>query len=187
MPRPPEDTRFRRVLKQMIMWVVLAATTGAAAWVDARSNQLGDVVRYDGITLRLPKNLVPNSDHDGQEVIQMRERGGHPVVVRTLTIRRVAFSLRSIFRGPPTHTEPFTLADGVAAKISVVSTHVGADSETGEALKELKVLAVFTPPGGEPLVIGLRQLTFSERSDAKRNVRLVKQILETVRFVKDEG
>ena len=186
MPRPPEDTRFRRVLKQTIMWVVLAGTTAAAALLDAPSNQLGAAVRYDGITLRLPKNLIPTSEHDGEEVIELRERGGHPAVVRTVTLRRVAFSLRSIFRAPPTRTEQFTLADGVAAKISVVSSHLGSDPETGESLKELEVLAVFTPPGGEPLVIGIKQLTFSERSDAKRNVSLLKQILETVRFAKDE-
>jgi hypothetical protein len=187
MPRPPEDSTLRRAFKQTIMWLVLAATIGTAAWVDASANKLADAVRFDGITLRLPKGLVPTSDHDGTAVIELRERGGHPAIVRTFTVRRVAFSLRSIFRGPPTRTEQFKLDDGVAAKLSVVSTHIGNDEESGESWKELEVLAVFTPPGSEPLVIGLRQLTFDEPSDAKRNVRLIKQILETVRFVKDEG
>jgi hypothetical protein len=45
------------------------------------------------------------------------------------------------------------------------------------------VLAVFTPPGGEPLVIAVEQLSASDKSDAKRNVELMNRILATVRFV----
>ena len=167
------------------MWLVLAGTIGAAALVDVRASKLGERVPFDGITLQLPRNLVPTSEHDGEEVLQMRERGGNAFVARTLTVRRVAFSLRSLLRAPPTRTEQFTLADGVAAKISVVSSQVASDPETGGPVKELEVLGVFTPPGGEPLVIGIRQLTFSERADAQRNVRMLKQILQSVRFVKD--
>ena len=168
------------------MWIVLAGTVGAAALVDRQANKLARAVRFDGITLQLPGNLVPTRDHDGEEVIELRERGGNAYVARTFTVRRVAFSLRSLFRGAPTRTEQFKLADDVAAKISFVSNPVASDPETGESLKELEVLAVFTPPGGEPLVIGIKQYTFSERADGQRNGRLLKQILQTVRFVKDE-
>ena len=55
MPRPPEESPMRRALKQTIMWLVLAGTIGAAAFVDAQSNKLGDPVRFDGITLQLPR------------------------------------------------------------------------------------------------------------------------------------
>ena len=187
MPRSPEDTAIRRAIKQTIMWVVLAATVGAAALVDRQAGKLGARVRFDGITLQLPRNLVATRDHDGEAVIELREGGGNAYVTRTFTVRRVAFSIRSLFRGAPTRTEQFKLADDVAAKISVVSNHVASDPETGESLKELEVLAVFTPPGGEPLVIGIKQFTFSERSDGQRNVKLLRQILGTVRFAEEQG
>jgi hypothetical protein len=187
MPRTPDETTIRRALKQTIMWVVLAGTVGAAALVDRQASKLGPPLRFDGITLQLPRDLAPTRDHDGERLVELRERGGHPYVVRTFTVRRVAFSIRSLFRGAPVRTEQFTLADDVAAKISVVANHVASDPETGESLKELEVLAVFTPPDGEPLLIGIKQLTFGERSEGQRNVRLLKRILQTVRFVKDEG
>jgi hypothetical protein len=182
MPRPPEATPLRRVLEQVIMWVVLAATVGAAAWVSGEVNELGPPQTFDGITLQLPKRWLPTPDHDGETIIELRERG-EPALARLLTLRRLSFSLRSLFRSPPRITEQVTLADGVVAKVSVVVNPLEQGRGRGVSWKELEVLAVFTPPGGEPLVIAVEQLSASDKSDAKRNVELMNRILATVRFV----
>ena len=181
MPRPPEATPLRRILEQVIMWLVLAATVGAAAWVDTELRELGAPITFDGITLQPPKRWNPTDEHDGENVLELRERGESDLA-RTLTVRRPSLSIRSIFRGAPKRSEQVTLADGVVAKISVVETRVAADPEVG-TVSQLEVVAVFTPPAGDALAMTLSQYSVSPRSDTARNEELMKRILETVRFV----
>src|SRR5688572_20646790 len=180
VPRPPDTTPLRRILEQVIMWIVLAGTVGAAAWVSGGVNELGPPQAFGGITIQLPERWIPTADHDGEEVIELRERG-EPMLARTLTVRRASLSLRSLFRSAPKRTEQVTLAGGVVAKISVVANTVATDPRAG-TVKEVEVIAVFTPPGGDALAVSLRQISFAERRDAARNVALTKRILETVKF-----
>lgn len=163
------------------MWLVLAATVGAAAWVDTELREFGAPITFDGITLQPPKRWKPTEEHDGENVIELRERG-ETTFARTLTVRRPSLSIRAIFRGPPKRSEQVTLADGVVAKVSVIETRVAADPEVG-TVSQLEVVGVFTPPAGDPLAMTMSQYSFSPRSDADRNVDLMKRILETVRFV----
>jgi hypothetical protein len=182
VPRPPEATPLRRILEQVVMWLVLAATVGAAAWVSTEVNELGAPQAFDGITIQLPKRWLPTADHDGETFIELRERG-EPTTARMLSVRRMSFSLRSLFRSAPARTEQVTLADGVVAKVSVVVNPLEqARRRGGPSWKELEVLAVFTTPGGEPLLIAIEQLSANDKSDANRNVELMKRVLATVRF-----
>src|SRR2546430_130791 len=59
MPRPVEESRFRRFMMQGIMWLILGATVGLAALVNQAKQHSMKVVldaprELDGFSIRLP-------------------------------------------------------------------------------------------------------------------------------------
>jgi len=185
MPRTNEITPLRRFLQQAIMWIVLAATIGAATLVSANVNKLGEPRKFGELSLRLPQSWEEEGDDDDSAAIVLTERGDSPFS-RALAVRYDApsFALDLLFGSTwrRVRQEKVELQDGAAADVMVRKRSL--EREYGRGVSELEVLAVVQPPGkGRPVIISIKQLSYGgSQRDAEMNMKLMKRILETVRF-----
>jgi hypothetical protein len=80
MPRPPDESRIRRFMMQIIMWVILGATIGLAALVDRHLGnrldvRLGEPRELPGLTVRLPLGWeTEDTSDDPQTLVYLFDR-----------------------------------------------------------------------------------------------------------------
>jgi hypothetical protein len=182
MGKRPESSRFRRVFEQTIMWIVLAGTTGAAAWVSARSNRLDQPRSFGGVMLRLPHGWVETSEsmRRGTSFIE----GGDEWFARTITLRHETptFSIDALLGGMSRvvlKTEQVPLRDGSTATVNVIRRPIEIE---GYRVYELEMLAILEPPGRKRVLVSLEQTSAGSKRDVETNLKLMKQILGTVKF-----
>jgi hypothetical protein len=180
MPRSTETPKWRRLAEQVIMWLVLAGTVGMAALINVDVGRLGSPQSIDGVTLRLPR-WRPTENH-GPGVIELQETG-QEILARTITVRPLTLDkgLAAVLSPGAAPLEQVDLAEGGAARISVIRRSLERQFNI-RGLSEIELLAVVTPPSGRPLMISLKGISFADGGDVDVNLRLMRRILESIRF-----
>lgn len=184
MANPREPGSVRRISEQVIMWLILGGTVGAAAFVDQRINRLGGLQRIGNVTLRLPATWKPTPDH-GPSRVELREQGDeHFSRVITVAFEDSSFSLEDwISAGPGDGQEGETvrLSGGRTARVEVARRSLESVYRV-KGIGELEVTAIVSTPGGRNLLITIGQLSLGGRGDVETNQKLMRRILATLRF-----
>ena len=183
MPRPINDTPFRRFMMQGIMWIILGGTVGLAALVNQHKQrllhvELGPPTKLDGISIRLPQGWESfDAEGSSRAVVSLRD----PEFDDEL---QVSLHQRTLF-------ERFR-SGGASAGRGASSEQIPVGSGSGQLVRRgLSVQGQYvasmltvssTLPDGRELSIELVCPTAGRTSRLAREIELIKQIAASVRI-----
>jgi hypothetical protein len=158
MPRPVDESKFRRFMMQGIMWVILGATVGAAALVNQTKQRALKVVldparKFDGFSIQLPRGW-DNTDvsQDENEIVAVVD----PAIGDELSVSSTGSRHINNF-GRPIATV------SIAGQTSKITLYTVPPSEDGPPLSRLGVTRDLD--GGRVLVIALLSPNIARRGD----------------------
>lgn len=162
MGRPWEYPRWRRVLMQAVMWVILAGTVGLAQLVVVERRraqiELEAPVRVGPIWVRTPVDWTPTPDSDPDKGILQLLDENNPMHVLAVVVQRASVdeAMGGVTNQPGAGTQPIRFK-GLNRNGVLMAWHRKAHMPDGAWMQEEILLAFTQLPSGYFVAVQLTQ------------------------------